>query len=79
MRIAGTAELGNRKLALRDAALARLAQLSRAEVLEPYLTPRLTKSGESVEVSIVSTALVNAAGEMYAVATTERARTGDPP
>ena len=64
---------------LRDAALARLAQLSRAEVLEPYLTPRLTKSGESVEVSIVSTALVNAAGEMYAVATTERARTGDPP
>ena len=61
---------------LRDAALARLAQLSRAEVLEPYLTQRLTKSGESVEVSIVSTALVNEAGVMYAVATTERARTG---
>ena len=64
---------------LREAALASLAQLSRAEVLEPYLTQRLAKSGESVEVSIVSTALVNEAGVMYAVATTERPRTGATP
>ncbi len=62
--------------ALRDAALTSLAQLSRAEVLKPYLTQRLAKSGQSVEVSIVSTALVNEAGVMYAVATTERPRTG---
>jgi two-component system CheB/CheR fusion protein len=63
----------------REAALARLAQLSRAEVLEPYLTQRLTKSGQKFEVSIVSTALVNEAGVMYAVATTERPRTGATP
>jgi two-component system CheB/CheR fusion protein len=64
---------------LREAALASLAQLSRAEVLEPYLTQRLAKSGQSVEVSVVSTALVNEAGVMYAVATTERPRTGATP
>ncbi|MEN9575236.1 MAG: hypothetical protein RL514_3091 [Verrucomicrobiota bacterium] len=64
---------------LREAALASLAQLSRAEVLDPYLTQRLAKSGQSVEVSVVSTALVNEAGVMYAVATTERARTGATP
>jgi len=64
---------------LRDAALASLAQLSRAEVLEPYLTQRLAKSGESMEVSVISTALVDEAGVMYAVATTERVRTGATP
>jgi len=64
---------------LRDAALASLEQLSRAEVLQPYLTQRLTKSAQSAEVSIVSTALVDEAGVMYAVATTERARAGTTP
>jgi len=57
---------------LRAEALAMLAQLSRAEILEPYLTQRLTKAGAVVEVSIISTALVNEAGQMYAIATTER-------
>jgi two-component system CheB/CheR fusion protein len=33
-----------------------------------------TKSGSVVEVSITSTALVNEAGKMYAIATTERVR-----
>jgi two-component system, chemotaxis family, CheB/CheR fusion protein len=56
----------------REGALATLAQLSRAEVLEPYLTQRLTKDGTSVAVSIISTALIGADGQIYAIATTER-------
>ena len=59
---------------LQDKALARANQLSQAEVLEPYQTQRLAKDGTVVEVSLTSTALVNEAGEMYAIATTERAR-----
>jgi two-component system CheB/CheR fusion protein len=59
-------------LDLRDGALATLAQLSQAEILQPYLTRRLTKDGTSVEVSIISTALVNETGQLYAIATTER-------
>jgi two-component system CheB/CheR fusion protein len=54
-------------------ALTTLRQLSQAEILEPYRTQRLTKEGSVVEVSIISTALVNEHGQMYAVATTERA------
>ena len=59
---------------LREAALARAIQLSRAEILAPYLTQRITKDGRVIEVSMTSTALVNEAGAMYAIATTERAR-----
>jgi len=58
---------------LREGALEKLRQLSRAEILDPYLTQRLAKSGEVVAVSIISTALHNESGEMYAIATTERA------
>jgi two-component system, chemotaxis family, CheB/CheR fusion protein len=57
---------------LREEALARVHQLSRAEILEPYRTQRITKEGAVVEVSMVSTALVNEVGRMYAIATTER-------
>ena len=59
--------------ALRMQALATLAQLSRSKILEPYRTQRLTEAGAVIEVSMVSTALVNEAGPMYAIATTERA------
>jgi two-component system, chemotaxis family, CheB/CheR fusion protein len=58
--------------ALREEALATLSRLSRAEVLLPYLTRRTSKSGAELAVSMVSTALVNAAGRVYAIATTER-------
>jgi two-component system CheB/CheR fusion protein len=61
--------------ALREDALATLAQLSRAEILEAYRTQRLTKAGKIVQVSIISTALINEAGKMYAIATTERVKT----
>ena len=59
---------------LRKKALVGLQQLSQAEILKPYLTQRIAKDGSILEVSITSTALVNDAGEMFAIATTERAR-----
>jgi two-component system CheB/CheR fusion protein len=59
---------------LREDALAKMHQLSQAEILEPYLTQRITKEGALVEVSMISTALVNEVGQMYAIATTERPR-----
>ncbi len=57
---------------LRADALAKVHQLSQANVLEAYRTQRLTKTGKIMEVSIISTALMNEAGQMYAIATTER-------
>ena len=62
----------------RAGALDKMHQLSRAEILEPYLTRRITKEGKAIEVSIISTALLDKAGQMYAVATTERAKGGTP-
>jgi two-component system CheB/CheR fusion protein len=59
---------------LRKDALARVYQLSQAEILEPYLTQRIAKEGTVVEVSIIATALVNEAGQVYAIATTERTK-----
>jgi two-component system CheB/CheR fusion protein len=59
---------------LREEALARVHQLSQAEILESLITQRLTKQGAVVDVSIISTALLNEAGHMYAIATTERAK-----
>ena len=56
----------------RELALERLAQLGQAQVLEPYRSQRLTQQGTVVEVSVTATALRNAAGEVYAIATTER-------
>ena len=59
---------------LREKELVKVYQLSQEEVLEPYRTRRMAKDGAVVEVSITSTALVNETGQMYAIATTERAR-----
>jgi PAS domain S-box-containing protein len=64
--------------ALREQALAQIHQLSQAEILKPYRTQRITKEGAVVEVSMISTALVNEAGQMYAIATTERPRESAP-
>ncbi len=62
----------------REGALARLHELSQAEILEPYSAQRIARDGRVVEVSIISTALVNEAGEVYAIATTERLREAVP-
>ena len=58
--------------AQREQEIEKMRQLSRAEILEPYYTQRLTKSGEVVEISMITTALLNEAGQMYGIATTER-------
>ncbi|MEI7614737.1 MAG: CheR family methyltransferase, partial [Betaproteobacteria bacterium] len=57
---------------LRAGALTKLVQLGQAEILEPYRAQRIAKNGKVVDVSIISTALLNEAGQLYAVATTER-------
>lgn len=57
----------------RSDALKRLHELSEAKILAPYLTQRLNKAGNLIDVSVISTALVNQAGAVYAIATTERA------
>jgi len=67
---------------LRPGALEQLQQLSRAEVLAPFQTRRLTRDGRMLEVWITASALVNEAGKVYAIATTERlgvSATGRPP
>jgi two-component system CheB/CheR fusion protein len=56
----------------RAEALTHMQQLSQAEVLEPYRAQRIAKDGRIVEVWLTATALVNEAGEVYAIATTER-------
>jgi len=59
---------------LQKDALVKEYELSQSEILEPYRTQRLTKSGAILEVWITATALLNEDGLMHAIATTERAR-----
>jgi two-component system, chemotaxis family, CheB/CheR fusion protein len=59
---------------LQEEALLKVHQLSLTEIIEPYRTQRITKTGAIVEVWMTATALVDEAGKMYAIATTERAR-----
>jgi len=56
----------------REDALAKVHQLSLAEILEPYRTQRLTRDGRVLDVSLISTVLVDEAGNHYAITTTER-------
>lgn len=58
---------------LREADVKRVQQLSRKNILEPYRTQRIDKDGAVVEVWLTATALLNEVGEVYAIATTERA------
>ncbi|MFA6103180.1 MAG: chemotaxis protein CheB [Victivallaceae bacterium] len=60
--------------ALREKALARVHQLSLSEIMESYHTQRITKDGIVLEVTITPAALLNEAGKMYAIATTERVK-----
>ncbi len=56
----------------RDEALAVVEQLSRAEIMQPYRMERIIKDGRVLRVSLTATALVNASGAVYGIATTER-------
>jgi len=53
-------------------AMQRLKQLSTAQVLGLHQTQRLTRSGAVLNIALVATALVDAAGKVYAISTTER-------
>lgn len=63
--------------ALQEAALAQVHLLSQAQTLAPYPTQRLTKDGRVLDVLLTATALLDEAGQVYAIATTERP--GDDP
>jgi len=54
-------------------ALSVIEQLSQAKVLQPYRLERIARDGRIVRVSLIATALVDASGAVYAIATTERA------
>ena len=58
---------------LRARAIKVIHRLAKSQVLKPYRTQRLAKDGTVREVWLTSTALVDAAGKIYAIATTERA------
>lgn len=62
---------------LRTEELKRVQQISRAEVIAPYRTQRLARNGAVLDVWLTATALVNEAGQVYAIATTERASSLD--
>jgi two-component system CheB/CheR fusion protein len=57
---------------LQKDALAKVEQLSKAEILKAYRTQRSARDGTVVEIWMTSTALVDEAGKLYAIATTER-------
>ena len=59
---------------LREEALAKVHQLSVAEILEPYHTQRTAKNGTVVQTWMTATALIDEAGRVYAIATTERVK-----
>ncbi len=57
---------------LQTECMVQIARLCQAEILEPFKTQRLTKSGEVVNVRVTATALLNEFGIVYAITTTER-------
>ncbi|HEX5697353.1 MAG TPA: CheR family methyltransferase, partial [Rhodoferax sp.] len=58
--------------ALQSIALAQVQQLSQAQTLAPFRTRRLTKDGRVLDVDLTATVLLDEAGKVYAIATTER-------
>ena len=61
--------------ALRDTALQQVEQLSESHSLERHDTQRLKKDGSIVEIELTSAALIDEDAKVYAIATTERAKT----
>ena len=56
----------------REKALAAFVQQCNADSIEPVRQQRITKDGRTLEVSVIASALLDEAGEKYAIATTER-------
>jgi two-component system, chemotaxis family, CheB/CheR fusion protein len=59
---------------LRHVALAKAQELSMAKSITPYDSKRIHKDGSVLEVAISTTALLDEAGTIYAIATEERNR-----
>lgn len=57
---------------LKEQELNAIKRLSKAEVLEPYRTQRLSKDGRIVDAWLNASSLVDEKGNLYAIATTER-------
>ena len=57
----------------RAAALATIERLRNAEVLAPMRAQRVAKAGNILTIALTASALVNEAGAVYAISTTERA------
>jgi two-component system CheB/CheR fusion protein len=57
---------------LRGKALDIIRQIIKGDFQMPYITQRIAKDGQIVEVWLTATALVNETGQVYAIATTER-------
>jgi two-component system CheB/CheR fusion protein len=60
---------------IQEKAMDVIRRLSQAEVIEPYRMQRIVKGGRIVDVFLTASALVDAAGAVYAIATTERSST----
>jgi two-component system CheB/CheR fusion protein len=58
---------------LQKDALAQVHKLSQAQTLAPYQSRRLTKDGRVLDVLLTATALLDETGQVYGIATTERA------
>jgi two-component system CheB/CheR fusion protein len=50
-----------------------LHELIQNQTLEPYRTQRTAKNGTTIEIMLTATALIDETGQVYAIATTERA------
>ena len=61
--------------ALRESALQQVVQLSESHTFERHDTQRLKKDGSIVEIALTSAALIDEDAKVYAIATTERAKT----
>lgn len=55
-----------------ESALAVVQQLVQDQMIAPYRTQRITKDGRIIDIWLTATALVDGAGNIYAIATTER-------
>jgi two-component system CheB/CheR fusion protein len=64
--------------AVRAEESAHLARLVGGEIVPAYPCARLTKAGATVDVEVTATTLLDAAGNTYAIATTEHFRKGTP-
>lgn len=57
---------------LQEKDIKKIAQLCSSKILQTYKTNRLKKDGSIIDIHIISSALVDKDGKIYAITTTER-------